>query len=382
MFRSAPADRSATAASLAALACLLGCFGEPSGVDETGSTSSGESDGTSGMATTSTSTSTSTSTTATTTTTTSQTTDVGVDTTQSSSSTTGSCIEVSTEVPGITVPTDLFLAIRSGPSMADSAAGLQAAFSNFSQSADEPPGDAHIVLITEPPANAPGVCLDPPMANRGCPALDDSKLPHFLRLAGIDDADDPITAIVAGLENTIAAGVLRDDGNKIFAVITDQDTNFDAGDFANVLQTAGPDFAGARVFAASGEGVGCVATPNLDQIVTAFQGTSVGLCPFEMGAELLATLSQRRASCSFMLPPPPEGTSGESVTAELAIDDQPLSIAVHATAAECNANPAGFIDNSEQPPRLRLCPATCAEFQDNSLGLPTSLLLNFQCDAD
>ncbi len=385
MLRSARQRSAKTAeAWTMALVCLVGCFSEPTGAGQGESSSSGESGATSTTSATSTSTtSPSTEATSTTDVATTQTTDVSVGTSSAGSSTTAECEEVSIDLEGETVPTDLILAIRAGASMGDNAEDLQNAFSAFSMGADEPPGDTHIVLVTEPPDDSePGICFRPPMADPGCPMFDDSKPPHFLRLPGIGDADDPIAAIGLGLGGPIAAGVLREDGNKIFAVITDQDTTFGASDFAKVLQSAGPSFARARVFAASGAGSGCTATPNLDAIVDAFHGTTTPLCPLEMGAELIATLVQRRASCSFTLPAPPEGMAGESIAAQLAIDDEPLSISVFASQSECNGNPAGFIDNAEQPPRLRLCPATCADFQDNSIGLPTSLHLRFQCETD
>lgn len=364
-----------------ALACLAGCFGEPSGVGGGESTSDGSTSEGGTTTTTTTTTGTTSSTTTGIETTTGGSTTTGTETSLESSSTIG-CAPQVVEVPGELVPTDLILAIRAGGSMADNAEDLENAFSEFTMSAEEPPGGAHIVLVTETPIGTqPGVCFSPPMASPGCPVMDDTQLPHFERLGDIVNADDPVAALATGIVQPTSPGVLRDSANKIIAIITDQDTNYTPEDFGVLLQAAGPQFRNARVFAAAGTGPGCFATPRLDSIVAAFHGAIAQLCPFDEGAELLADLVQRRASCSFTLPPPPEDGSGERVTAALSIGNDELELELLATPTECGQTPAAYVVDGfdMQPPQLALCPRICAEYQDTVGGNPSSMLINFEC---
>jgi hypothetical protein len=282
-------------------------------------------------------------------------------------------------------PADIIFAVDSSSSMMAEIEAVRMNLNAFSSQIVAAGVDARVIMI----GDSQSICIDAPLGSGQCPM--DEKLPGYAHVparVGSEDALDQILGTYAQWSQH-----LRPNATKSFVVVTDDDatrgmTNTAAA-FTSALTALDPvlfaqwSFNGVFCFTQcmQAAAVGTV----YSALVTQTMGVSGDLClqdfqpVFDRLAKQIIEVSGAEIACEWPLPPVPSGQSfaGElvAVTRTTSASSSPLARVL--SEAECTQG-GWFLDDPLNPTKIRACPNTCAEMQNQSGG---QIDVVFGCEA-
>jgi len=333
-------------------------------------------------------------------------------------------------------PVDIVWVIDNSSSMEPAITAVQQGLNAFSQLVASKMLDYRIVMLSLRSKSNPtmvggdnrwGVCVPPPLAGGN----DCENGPRFFHSSADIRSTQPLEQFLGTLGQTAGyaqgesrggepwQAFLRPAATKTIVVVTDDNSRFTASQFesfaggknpyntstlpAGILaaswnhlfddykfhglygwsSTTDPNakctFSGGTQPASSG--------PTYTALVQKTGGVRAKICDppsswttfFDQVAQAVASGS--KLACDVTIPTPPSGTlDPTAVNVTLATGTGSITIYKVANAAACGPFGGWFYDDDTNPTRLYLCPASCAEAQ-NQLAMPggASLRVHFGC---
>lgn len=309
----------------------------------------------------------------------------------------GECAEVSETADVGLQPADIIIAVDNSGSMQFEAAAVQQNMNAFSSQIFLANIDAHVVLISSYPGDSnAGICVPTPLGSGGCPLNDDNP-PGFMHVNDGVGSNDALQKIINHWPDYV--GMLRPTAARHVLVVTDDDSDMDAGTFDAMFKGLDPANASYTFHAIAAPedpvvacllGTSCCITAaapgdEYETLVTATSGVLGNLCDQEFQPifdELsTAVIQGATLACEFTIPPPPEGESFNPDQVNVEFDDGAgniLEIGRVDSAADCAAVMDGwYYDDPDDPMSILVCPQTC----DTVQGFQgASVSIKFGCD--
>ncbi len=135
-------------------------------------------------------------------------------------------------------PADIIVVIDTSGSMSEEAAQVQANLNTFVQVILGSGIDTHVVLIADAT-----VCIPAALGSGQCEGLD-TNLPTFLHVVQTVASTDSLQLVLATYPQW--AEVLRPEATKTFLVVSDDNSDLDAGGFTSQLLALDPGFTGFK----------------------------------------------------------------------------------------------------------------------------------------
>jgi hypothetical protein len=294
----------------------------------------------------------------------------------------GECVAVDETADVGLQPADIIFVVDNSGSMDAEAAAVQQNMNAFSNQITAANVDAHVVLISAYPDSDAGICIAPPLGGGGCP-VDDNNPPGYIHIA---DGIGSNNALLKLLEHHPAfTGALRPEAAKHIVVVSDDDSDLDANEFAVMLTALDPSFAGFTfhgivapedpVIACFAQTSCCATSADVGQeyidLINQTGGVFGNLCDqqFQPLFDALATqvIQGATLSCTYDIPPPPDGETFDPDEVNVEFDDgtgNPLAIGRVDSAADCGAVTDGwYYDDPDAPTQILVCPQTCDKIQ-------------------
>jgi hypothetical protein len=255
---------------------------------------------------------------------------------------------------------------------------LQPTFQNFSLLiGDDQVEDARVVMIAGYPSDGGGVCIqEPPLGTGQCPTSDDNP-PMYVH---IDETIASATLLSQVLDTYDAwAPSMRDDAWKHVWIVSGGDPAMDTDEFLMELRALDPAFERLTVHAMvpdEGE-TDCASVlpgemfsgaPQLRDLAIATGGVFESLCDYNVKSlfnEMLDRIKQVALSCTYEIPPPPDGQVFDKGRVNVDYDDGfgLQTIGWVDSVAECPFVSNGwYYDDPGIPTQIEMCPQTCSRF--------------------
>jgi hypothetical protein len=281
-------------------------------------------------------------------------------------------------------PADIIFAIDSSTSMMAEIEAVRMNLNAFSAQIVGAGVDPRVIMIGE----SGSICIGAPLGSGQCPA--DDNPPAYVHVPVRVGSRDALTRILDTYSQW--SQHLRPNATKSFVVVSDDDategTN-SAAAFTTALTALDPtmfaqwSFNGVYCFTACTQAAAVGAVYN--DLVAQTMGVAGDLClqdfqpVFDRLAKQIIEVSGAEIACEWPLPAVPTGQafSGElvAVTRTTAMGSSPLS----RVGAEAACTQGGwFLDDPLNPTKIRACPNTCEEMQNQSGG---QIDVVFGCEA-
>lgn len=295
-------------------------------------------------------------------------------------------------------PQDIILAIDTSASMIQEAAFVQEQMNSFSIQISAANVDAHIILLAEYPfLIGPGICIDPPLGSGGCPDSD-SNPPTFLHVPDSDIASS--NALMKIVEHyPDYSPFLRPNAVTHVVVVSDDDSQLSAEDFTEQFVGLSPNlfnFVAHGIIASEDPDASCNAGTACcslaasqgvvyQTLIAQTGGVEGNLCDQQFQPIFQAVAQQviggASLSCSYQIPPPPDGEVFDKDQVNVAFDDGmggTLAIGRVDGVANCEGVSDGwYYDDPQAPQVIIVCPQTCAKIQGFSSA---SVAIKFGCE--
>ena len=293
------------------------------------------------------------------------------------------CAEVSETADVGLQPADIIIAVDNSGSMSFEAAAVQQNMNAFSSQIFLANIDAHVVLISAyPNDDDAGICVPTPLGSGGCPLTDDNP-PTFMH---VDDGVGSNNALEKILTHwPTYSGILRPTAARHVLVVTDDDSDMDAGTFDAMFQGLDPanaDYTFHAIASPEDPVLACIAMTSCcitaadigseyQDLVSATSGVFGNLCDQEFQPifdELsTAVIQGATIACEYAIPEPPEGESFNPDQVNVEFDDGAgniLEIGRVDSAADCAGVMDGwYYDDPDNPTSILVCPQTCDTVQ-------------------
>lgn len=289
--------------------------------------------------------------------------------------------------------------IEEGPSdilvVVDHAASydaMRAVFQNFSLLVgNDLIEDVRIVMLAGYPSGGGGVCIDEaPLGTGECPSTDDNP-PMYHHIDEVIAADTLLSQV---LDTHDAWGPsMREGAWKHIWVVSSADASMPTDDFVAGLEALDDDFERLTFHAMvplapeAGCSVLLPGTPAASadayiDLTTATGGVFEPLCDYNVGDlfdALLDEIQEVALSCSYDIPPPPDGQVFAKDRVNVDYDDGfgLQTIGYVESAADCAGVGNGwYYDDVDLPMTVLMCPQTCSRFE---VAQNASIELRFGC---
>jgi hypothetical protein len=239
--------------------------------------------------------------------------------------------------------------------------------------------EAHVVVISSYPDND-GLCVDQPLGNGGCP-LSDTNPPIFLHVDDKVGSNDALQKLLA--DYPMWKDTFRDESIKHLVVVSDDESDMDAGTFDAMFTALEPDFAdyvfhaivaSQPPFVPPCTFISAARGQVYIDLVDATGGVFGDLCDQDFGPvfDAISEKVQTEAplACEWDIPEPPEGQMFDpmKVNVEFTVNGMTTEIGYVESAAECqNVTDGWYYDDPLMPTKILFCPQTCAKVQ-NAMG--------------
>ncbi|MEM6991802.1 MAG: vWA domain-containing protein [Myxococcota bacterium] len=279
-------------------------------------------------------------------------------------------------------PQDIIIAVDNSGSMEQEAAFVQAQMNSFSVQIAAANVDAHIVLISAGASDDAGVCIQPPLGSGGCPG-DDSNPPTYLHVESGVGSNNALERIVGHFPDY--SSVLRPTAVTHIVVVTDDDSDMSAQDFISQMAGLAPhlsEFTFHGIIAPEDVFNSCINMTTCcglaaDQgtvyqtLISTTGGVEGNLCEQQFQPIFQAVAQQviggATLSCSYEIPPPPDGEVFDKDEVNVSFDDGmggTLEIGRVDDPANCGGVADGwYYDDPDDPTVILVCPQTCDKIQ-------------------
>jgi hypothetical protein len=307
------------------------------------------------------------------------------------------CEEIVDEAEVGPRPQDIIFAVDTSGSMIQEAAFVQDQMNSFSIQISAANVDAHIILLAAYPfLIGPGVCIDPPLGSGGCPEAD-SNPPTFLHVPDSEiSSTDALQRILDFYPSY--SPFLRPTAATHVVVVSDDNSHLPAQAFRDQLAGLSPhlvDFVAHGIIASEDPDASCAAGTACCQLaasqgsvyqelIAATGGVEGNLCDQEFQPIFQAVAQQviggASLSCSYPIPPPPEGEAFDKDQVNVEFDDgtgDTLQIGRVDDPSLCaDVTDGWYYDDPADPALIMVCPQTCSKIQ----GFATaSIAIKFGC---
>ncbi len=303
------------------------------------------------------------------------------------------CAGVS-QVAANTLPVDVIWAIDTSCSMSEETAAVKANMNKFSQIISNVGVDVRIVLIAEQWAPSPfpgiipeeGICIDKPLGSGQCPG--DTNFPKYAHVYETVNSSDALVKYLEQYPNY--KNMLRPESVKIFAVVTDDNSQMPAAEFTTKVNALDPSMIKPSQWRMYG--IYCFSKcPSAAQpgavyaeLVKQTSGVASDMCAqnFDPVFNQLAqgVVGAAKLDCAWAIPTP---TGGEKLNPnKVNVIFTPgggtgSPIGKVGSQADCGAAGGWYFDNDQAPTKVEVCPSTCQSIQSDPNG---KIEIQFGCD--
>ncbi len=278
-------------------------------------------------------------------------------------------------------PQDIIIVVDNSGSMEQEAGFVQAQMNSFSVQISAANVDAHIVLISAGSGDDAGICIMPPLGGGACP--DDSNPPGYFRVDSGVGSNNALEKIITHYPDY--SQFLRQTAVTHIVVVTDDDSDMSAQDFIGQLAGLSPhltEFTFHGIIAPEDVFNSCINMTTCcglaaDQgtvyqtLIQTTGGVEGNLCEQQFQPIFQAVAQQviggATLSCSYEIPPPPEGEVFDKDEVNVSFDDGQggtLDIGRVDDPGMCGAVTDGwYYDNPDDPSVIIVCPQTCDKIQ-------------------
>lgn len=286
-------------------------------------------------------------------------------------------------------PADILVVVDNSGSMDFEEAAVQNYMNAFSSQIFLANVDPHVVLIS-----SFDICLAMPLGSGGCPTMDTNP-PLYTH---IDQSVDSNNALQILLERHADwAPVMRQGASKHIIVVTDDQSDMSASDFASAWAALDPSYVPYKfhAIAATQDPVTSCLTGSSCCAISAAAGTVyMDLCQATGGvfgdlcdqefqpifdAVAMQVIQGSALACEYAIPEPPEGESFDPMKVNVTFDDGvgSLDIGYVDGAAACASVTDGwYYDDPTTPTTILLCPQTCDKIQGFTMA---AISIGFGC---
>ena len=251
-------------------------------------------------------------------------------------------------------------------------------FGNFSQLiANDEIDDVQVVMLAGYPADGGGVCIqEPPLGVGECPRNDDNP-PIYVH---VDETIEASTLFSQILQTHDQWGPgMRPDAWKHLWIMSPADPSMDHEEFREELEQLDPTFERLTVHTmvplTPGEdcsslvaGTQAGSTTDLVDLAMATGGVVEPLCDYNIKIlfeQMLDRIQEISLSCSYVIPPPPDGKIFDKGRVNVDYDDgfglQTIGYVEDPSGCASVAN-GWYYDDPILPTQILMCPQTCARF--------------------
>lgn len=308
------------------------------------------------------------------------------------------CQTVSSEAQSKLQPADIIIAVDTSGSMDEESAEVQNNLNNFATIIANSGVDAHVILIADS-----SVCIPMPLGSGNCSGADE-KLPGYQHVDQVVASNNALQLIIQTYPAWKSS--LRPGATKTIAVVSDDDSDMNAGAFTNALLALDPPtFQGFKFDAIVSSSTpdscffgGCVlncascANPCCDKatfcsplsaaegtvyksLVQQTSGVLGDLCAqdFDPMFQSMATSVVQGAelSCDYDIPPPPLGEVLDPTKVNVNYTPgggMPTPILNVSDPGACGVKGGWYYDNPAAPKKIIMCPTTCDTLKKDSSG--------------
>jgi hypothetical protein len=295
-------------------------------------------------------------------------------------STGNQCAAVSAVAIPTIRPADIIFAVDTSPSMAQEIVWVKAQMNTLSTLLSGGGIDPRVVLISDT-----SICIPSPLGSGQCNAEQsespnlDEKLPKFRHVSKHVDSSDSLEIIHSTFAQWSAS--MRPEAAKVFVVISDDDSYWDATNFDYHI-TKLPGF-GAYKFNAivalqpasvcpAGAAVG---TKYID-LVSRTGGVKGDLCLQNFAPvfeDIAKNVISTALACDFAVPPPPDGQAIDfaKVNVQFTPGGSPPPVEylnIPGGSAACGSRDGWYYDDPQKPSKIILCPTSCGSVRTNPHG--------------
>jgi len=304
------------------------------------------------------------------------------------------CTGVSSTATAQIQPVDIILAVDTSGSMKEEKAWTEQSLPTFATLIANSGIDVHVIFIADA-----GECVPAPLGSGACPG--DEKLPAYRHVAQGVDSNNALDLFIATYPQWKSS--LRADAAKIFAVVSDDNSDLNAANFtAAVLALDPPTFQGFKFDAIVSfvDPITCTATCAASfctacgkccpfcipisaaegkvykDLVTQTGGVIGDLCDQNFGPVFTdmatAVVKDKKLSCSYPIPPVPGGGKVDPTLVNVSYTPgggAPQQIFnVPGGAADCGPSGGWYYDDPQSPMTVIMCPSTCTTLQADQNG--------------
>lgn len=297
--------------------------------------------------------------------------------------TTEECASVRLEGKDSPQPVDILWAIDTSPSMAAEKAMVRTQLNRFSQHITDTGIDVNVVLIANA-SNQSGICIDAPLGSGLCPT--DHNPPHLFRQYTWVGSHNALSRFVS--EFDAYASTLRENSRKVYAVVTDDHSDWNAEVFSDARDAQDPKSIDDWTF----YGFFCEAHDRggvYTQLVEETEGTHIELCRStpnwdSVFDEMAETVIQNNVvSCTLPIPEAPFSYTFEASKLNVDVVEATSTTSTRilkvADESACLGRDGWYYDSPTDPTSVHLCPTTCDTAQAHH---DTAIDLWFGCTTE
>lgn len=290
------------------------------------------------------------------------------------------CAAVSQEAMPMAQPADIIIAVDTSGSMNEEIVFVQDHMNDLSDIITASGIDAHVVMIADD-----NVCVPAPLGSGQCNG-NDENLPIYRHVVEGVGSNNALEMFIETYPQWSAQ--LRPNAAKIFVVVTDDDSDMNAGEFTMQIVATDPTFQDFKL-----DGIFCFDDcPDAAQVgdvykelVAQTMGVSGDLCLQDFGPvfmDIATNVVQTSGiACNFDIPPPPMGETFDlnKVNVQYTPGGGAASSLFNVPGGEssCDASGGWYYDDPTTPTEIILCPATCDAVRTDTAGKIDVL---FGCD--
>lgn len=289
--------------------------------------------------------------------------DLDVEVLPYTSNQTEDCEAVRIEGKDTPQPVDILWAIDTSPSMNNETKTVRSQLNRFAHHVTSAGMDIQVVLIGNDADNS-GICIEPPLGSGRCP--EDHNPPQLFRQYQWIGSHNALGRFISEFDDY--ATNLREGSRKVYAVVTDDHSDWNAAQFIESRDLQDPGSVDDWTF----YGFYCERRDKGDvytQLVEETEGQHIELCastPDWDGVfdEMAETVIQNNVvSCAIPIPDAPPNFEFQPGKLNVDIVDDSASKATRiphvANSLTCGAQHGWYYNNPITPDSIQLCPASC-----------------------